>query len=160
MSSNRSLFLISGGVLALAIIAIVVVLLAGDRESVEFGEDTPEGALQRYLAAFDEGDLAAAHAYFSSEVRDQMDLEAFERAVSAMDGGFGSERTRRALFDGRSGEGETVRLELTVEEFTGQGLGASSYRYQVEVPMVREEEAWRIDLPLVWLNPAPLEPNF
>lgn len=160
MSSNRSLLAIGGGVVAIVIIAVVVVLLAGDRESVEFGEDTPEGALQRYLAVFDEGDLTAAHAYFSDGVRDQMDLDAFERAVSAQEGGFGAERTRRALFDGRSGDGDSVRLQLTVEEFTGEGLGASSYRYQVEIPMVREGDAWRIDEPLVWLNPAPLEPRF
>ena len=146
--------------MAIVIIAVVVVLLAGDRESVEFGEDTPEGALQRYLAAFDEGDLAAAHAFFSDGVRDQMDLDAFERAVSGQEGDFGTERTRRVLFDARSGDGDSVRLQLTVEEFTGEGLGASSYRYQVEIPMVREGDAWRIDEPLVWLNPAPLEPRF
>lgn len=158
MSSNRSLLFIGGGVVALVIIAIVVVLLAGDRETAEFGEDTPEGALQRYLTAFDDGDLAVAHTYFSSDVREQMDLQEFERAVNAQ-GGYGTERTRRALFDGRSGEGNRVRLELTVEEFTGEGLGASTYRYQREIPMVREGDAWRIDEPLVWLDPAPLEPH-
>jgi hypothetical protein len=159
VSSNRSLFLIGGGIVALSIVAVLVVLLAGDRESVEFADDTPEAALQRYLAAFDEGDLGAAHAYFSDDVRDQMDLAAFQRAVNA-ERGFSNEGTRRALFDGRTGEGDSVRLELTIEEFTGQGLGASSYRYQAEVPMVRDGDAWRIDAPLVWLNPAPLEPDF
>lgn len=159
MSSNRSLFLIGGGIAGLSIVAVLVVMLAGDRESAEFADDTPEAALQGYLAAFDEGDLEAAHAYFSDEVRDQMDLAAFQRAVNA-ERGFSNEGTRRALFDGRSGEGDSVRLEMTVEQFSGQGLGASSYRYQAEVPMVREGGAWRIDAPILWIDPAPIEPHF
>lgn len=159
MGSNRSPLLIGAGVVALVVITVIVVLFADDRETVEFGEDTPEGALQRYLAAFDEGDLEKAHAYFSNDVRDQMSLEEYERTVDAFGHGYGSERVRRALFDGRSGDGDSVRVELTVEELSGEGLGASTHRYPVEIRMVREDDAWRIDEPLVWLEPAPIDPR-
>ena len=153
----RSLLLIAGGVAALVIVTIVTVLLAGDRGAVEFDEDAPEGALQRYLAAFDEGDLDSAYGYFSSDVRAHMDRDAYERTVRMYDPGIDTQRTRRALLDGRLGEGDSIRLMITVEERYGEGLGASSNQYQREVRMVREAGAWRIDEPLVWLEPAPIE---
>ena len=55
MNGQRAPLLIGGGVVALVIITVVVVFLAGDRTAVDFAEDTPEGALQRYLRAFDDG---------------------------------------------------------------------------------------------------------
>lgn len=142
-------------VVALAIVATLVVL-TGDRDVASYDESTPEGVLQRYLAAFDASDLERAHAYFSSDVQADMDAEAFERVVE-MYGAHGTETTRRVLFDDRAGDGDRVRLQLTVEELYGEGLGASTSRYQREIRMVREDGAWRIDEPLVWLEPAPIE---
>lgn len=157
MSGPRSLLAIGGGVVALVIITVAVVLLAGERGSEEFGEDTPEGSLQRYLAAFDDGDLDTAYSYFSSRVRAEMNREAYERTVVMYDPGLGTERTRRALFDGRQGEGDSLRLQVTVEEVYGDGLNASSNRYEREVRMVRDAGGWRIDEPLVWLEPSPIQ---
>ena len=158
MNGQRSPLLIGGGVVALVIITVVVVFLAGDRTAVDFAEDTPEGALQRYLRAFDDGDLDAAYAYFSADVRADMDRDAYERTVAMYHPGIGVDRTRRALFDGRLGEGDSLRLKVTVEEIYGDGLGASSNRYQREVRMVREDGGWRVDEPLVWLEPSFVEP--
>jgi hypothetical protein len=87
-----------------------------------------------------------------------MDREAYERTVAMYDPGIGGDPTRRALFDGRLGEGDSIRLQVTVEEIYGDGLSASSNRYQREVRMVRENGGWRIDEPLVWLEPSPVEP--
>ncbi len=158
MNGQRLPLLIGGGIVTLVIITVAVVVLAGDRTAVDFAEDTPEGALQRYLRAFDDGDLEAAYAYFSADVRADMDREAYERTVAMYAPGIGVDRTRRALFDGRLGEGDSIRLQVTVEEIYGDGLSASSNRYQREVRMVRENGGWRIDEPLVWLEPSPVEP--
>ena len=156
MTMPRSVLLVGAAVVALVVATVAVVLLTNGRDSAQFAADTPEGALQRYLSAFDEGDLAAAYEYFSSDVTDEMSFEAYEATVRMYDPGT-TDRTRRALFDGRLGDGDAVRLALTVEEIYGEGLSASSNQYHREVRMVRQSDGWRIDEPLVWLEPGPIE---
>lgn len=156
-SSNRSLLYVALGVVVLTVVTIAVVLLAGDREAAEFAEDSPEAALQRYLAAYEEGDLDEAHAYFSAAVRRRMDVDAYQRAVDSW--GIGFERDRSVLFDSTSGTGDRIELHLIVEEFSGDGLSGETYRSPRDVRLVREGGDWRIDQALVWLDPAPIEPG-
>jgi hypothetical protein len=161
-TQDRSLLLIGLGVVALVALTIVVVLLAGGRQAVAYPVNSPEGAVQRYLAAFDEGDYETAYTFFSEEVRGEMDLDEYERAVRSY-GSFDGGPSRRVLFDRTSGDGDRMRVHLTVEEFYGGGGlgGGDTYRSSREVLMVRENGAWRIDEPLVWLDPAPFpEPAF
>lgn len=158
-ASNRSLFAIGAGVVALALITIMAVLLLGDRKAEEFAADTPEGAVQRYLAAYDAGDLDAAHAFFSADVRERMDRDAYQRAVDSWGEGYGTGASRSVLFDRTEGSGDRVELHLIVEEFYGDGLSGDTYRSPRELRLVREGGEWRIDEPLVWLDPAPIEPG-
>jgi ketosteroid isomerase-like protein len=155
-STSRSLIYVALGVVALAVVTIVVVLLAGGREAAEFPADSPEAALQRYLAAYEEGDLDAAHALFSADVRERMDREAYQRAVDSW--GVGTEPNRTVLFDSTTGTGDRVELHLIVEEFHGDGLSGDTYRSPRDVRLLREDGAWRIDQALIWLDPAPIEP--
>lgn len=158
-SANRSLLIIAGGVVLLVVLTVAAVLLAGNRAATDYPADSAEGTLQRYLAAYEDGDAAAAHAFFSSDVRERMDLDAYERAIDESRGMYAPDISRRVLFDRRTGEGDTARLQLTIEEFYGDGLDGSTMRSSREVRLVREDGAWRIDEPLVWLDPAPiLEP--
>ena len=46
-------------------------------------------------------------------------------------------------------------MTITVEEFYEDGLGGSTNRYDREIHLVREDGAWYIDEPLVWLESAP-----
>jgi len=158
-SSNRPLIYIGLGVVALTIITILVVLLAGDREAAEFTADSPEGTLQRYLAAYEGGDLEAAHAFFSADVRGRMDIDAYQRAADSWGAGIGIGGSRRVLFDSTRGAGDRIELHLIVEEFYGDGLSGDTYRSPRDVRVVREGGEWRIDQPLIWLDPAPLEPG-
>lgn len=154
---DRSLLLIGLGVVALVALTVIVVLLAGGRDSTEYPADSPEGALQRYLIAFDDGDYETAHSFFSSEVRGEMDLEQYESIVRSY-GTFDGGPSRRVLFDRTDGDDDRIRVHLTVEEFYGGGWlgGGDTYRSPREIVMVREDGAWLIDEPLVWLDPAPL----
>jgi len=154
-SSSRSLLYVALGVVALAVVTIVVVLLAGGREAAQFPADSPEAAFQAYLAAYDEGDLEAAHAYFSAAVREQMDRGAYQRAVDSW--GVGTEPDRTVLFDSTTGTGDRVQIHLIVEEFYGDGLSGDTYRSPRDVRLVREDGEWRIDQALIWLDPAPIE---
>jgi hypothetical protein len=160
-SMDRTILVIGGGVLALVVLAAAVVLLVGGREPVSYPADSPEGVLQRYLAAFEAGDLDEAHGYFSSAVREEMDLEAFER--TARDYGlYPSQTSRRILFDRSEIEGDTARVHLTVEEFYGGGpFGAGeTYRSPRVIALAREDGAWRIDEALIGLDQGVFSPEF
>ena len=158
-SGNRTLLAIGAAVIGLVIITVAVVLVAGSRGPASYPAGSPEGVLQAYLTAVGDGDVAGAHAYFSAEVRERMDLDAFEAAIDDH-ARYAPQSSRRVLFDRRSGEGDHVRLHLVVEEFYGDGLQGSTNRTPREIRLVREDGTWRIDEPLAWLDPAPLEPTF
>ena len=157
MTSNRSLLVVGAIVVALSVTAIVAAVAVGDRTAPVYAVDTPEGTLQRYLAAWDDEDLPAAHAYFSSNVRRAMDLRAFERARDSWEE-YSTNDAQRVLFESSRIDGDEATVVLAVEQFSGEGLDGSAYRYERQVRLVREDGAWRIDEPLVWLDPAPVEP--
>lgn len=150
---SRELWWIAGGIVALVVVAVASVLLAGSRPAATFDEGTPERALQQYLAAFEAGDYDAAYGYFSTAAQAHASASQY-RAVIRDYGSYGMPN-RRVIVDGRSGSGDHVILRLTVEETSGGGLGTDVYRSPREVAMVREAGSWRIDALLVWLDPGP-----
>jgi hypothetical protein len=148
----RALAFIAAGIGAVVVLAIAVVLLAGNRPATTYPEDTPEGTFQRYYAAFEAGDYAAAYAFLSTRAAGRIALEEYERQAEDFAAGSDGGPTRRILFDRVTGGGTRRTLHLTVEEFYGDGLDASRNRYPLNVRMVREGDAWRIDEPLVGVN--------
>lgn len=156
-ATSRPLLLIGAGILVLLVLSVVVVLVAGRGGTTQFPADSPEGTLQRYLAAVEESDYEAAHAYFSERVKNEMSVEDFRRSI-AMFGG--PQSGQRVLFRGSSGDDDRVRLELDVEYFYDDGFGGSSFRQPREVIMVREGGEWRIDDALAGLEPAVIDAPF
>ena len=61
----------------------------------------------------------------------------------------------RYLVASTSVDGDTAQVTITVEEFYEDGLGGSTNRYDREIHLIREDGAWHIDEPLVWLESAP-----
>jgi hypothetical protein len=154
----RGLIAIGVGIGVVAILAVVAVGLSAARDPDQFPADSPQAALQAYLQAFDDEDYEAAYASFSADARGQMSLEDFDRA--ATDYHLYATESRRVLYDGidevETDGDERATLRLTVEVSYGDVLFADRYSYPTEVPMVREEGAWRIDQALVHLDPAPV----
>ncbi|MGH2356448.1 MAG: hypothetical protein ACRDGJ_00365 [Candidatus Limnocylindria bacterium] len=148
----KALVIIGAGIAALVVLAVVVVLAGGSRPATTYPADTPEGTFQRYYAAFEEGDFGAAYAFLSVRVTERISFEEYERQAEDSSVGFEGGPARRILFDKVTGGGGRRTLHLTVEEFYGDGLDASRNRYQVNVRMVLEDGAWRIDEPLVGVN--------
>jgi hypothetical protein len=158
VSSNRSLLFIAAGILALVVLAVAVVLLAGVAKPQEFPPDSPEAALQDYLAAWDGRDIPAAYLYFSERVRSTTTLDEYQLAADEF-AGYGMPPNgpdRRAFIDEVTGSGDRVVVQLTVEELYGDGLNTNVQRSTRSVPMVREPDGWRIDEPLGWLDPMPV----
>ena len=154
----RGLVAIGVGIGVVAILAVVAVGLSAARDPDQFPPDSPQAALQAYLAAFEDEDYEAAYAFFSADVQRQMSLEEFERAP--IDYNLYATGSRRVLYDGidqvQTDGDERATLRLTVEVSYGDVLFADRYSYPTEVPMVREDGAWRIDQALVHLDPAPV----
>jgi hypothetical protein len=88
-----------------------------------------------------------------------MDLDAYEQ-VARDYGMFPPESSRRVLFDRTEADGDRARVHLTVEEYFGGGPfgGGETYRSPREIRMVREDGSWRIDEPLLGVEPGPAVP--
>ena len=155
MTAYRSLLAIGAGVIALVIVTLAAVLLTDSDDGTSFAPDSPESALQAYLAALQDGDVDAAYAIFSNEVRSRVSADAFEREVRLRDTGTPDGPDTRYLVTATNVDGDTALVTVTVEEFYGDGLNGSTNRYDHEIHLVREHGAWHIDEPLVWLESAP-----
>jgi hypothetical protein len=160
-AADRSLLYVGLGIVVLVLAAAAAVLLLGSRSATTFAADTPEGVVQRHLAAYEDDDYDAAWAAFSSEVQDLMPLDEYRRAARDF-GSYADTGSRRILFDDVETEGDRARVRLTVEEFYGGGPfgGGDTFRSSREIALVREAGEWRIDDALIGLEPGPFEPVF
>jgi hypothetical protein len=154
-AADRGLLLIGGAIVAIVAVTVAVVLVLGQRGEPNLEPGSPEAALHAYLAAHENGDHELAYAAFSQDVTEAWSLEEYEEAVDAYGGFTGEAPSRRVLFDRADVDGDEARVHLTIEEFYGDGLSGDAYRTPRVVRMVREDGAWRIDEPLVGLEPAP-----
>lgn len=156
---TRPLLFIGAGILVLVIVSVAVVLLVGRGAPTEYPAGSPEGAFQRYLTAYDDGDYEAAYGSFSEDVRAQMSLEDYRQGAQMFGGGMGYGGTsQRVLFQGAEGDGDRVRLNLVVEYFYGDGMSGGSSRQPLQVNLVREGGDWRIDDAMVGLEPYHRQP--
>lgn len=152
---DRSLWVIGGGIALLVVVAVIAVVLLGSREAPAFSADTPEGVVQRHLAAVDDEDYETAWGYLSADVRSDLSVEEYRRAAREY-GSYGV-GSRRVLFDRSEVDGDRARVWLTVEEYYDGGPfgGGDTYRSTREIVLVREDGGWRIDDPLIGLEPMP-----
>lgn len=152
---DRSLLVIGCGVVILVVVAVIAVVLLGSRDAQPFAADTPEGVVQRHLAAVEDEDYETAWGYLSAAVRSDMSMDEYRRAAQD----YGSYRvgSRRVLFDRSEVDGDRARVWLTVEEYYDGGpfSGANTYRSPREIALVREDGKWQIDDPLIGLEPMP-----
>lgn len=139
--------LIALAITAVVVIATVVILLAGNQTAATYPADSPEGSLQRYVAAWFDEDYDTAYTYFSTRVKAQMSLEEFRREA-----GFGYTPDSQSVeLDSSTGTDPRRTLNITVEDYFG--YGGEGYRHQESVSMVLEPDGWRVDESLIGLQP-------
>lgn len=157
MTSSRSILFIGAGILSLLVLVVAVVLVAGDREPQRYPPDSPQGVVQRYLAAWDARDTSAAYAFFSTRVKAAWSEADYRAAIDEYDthGRPFDGSTRRVFIEDVTDGSSRVTVRLTVEELIGEGLDTSVYRSTRTIALVREGVDWRIDEPLLWLDPGP-----
>jgi hypothetical protein len=115
--------------------------------------DTPAGTVQRYLAAYLDGDMATAYGCFSSRVQERMTQRSFERTAAA----WAREELRhqRIVLDRVETDAEGATVHVVVESATGGGLfDHGRYGWGTSVRLVQEEGEWRIDEPLAGIQPS------
>lgn len=111
--------------------------------------------MQRYLAAWEERDYEAAYGFFSEEIKADATLDQYESQARSYGEGYIGGGETATYIDDAVGEGDEVTLHLTVEQFYADGgPGGSSFRTQRTVRMVREADGWKIDEPLIGIEPA------
>jgi hypothetical protein len=139
---ERAILAIGGGVLAVVILAVVLVLTIGSPQVEQFPPDTPAGTVQRYLGALRVRDYDTAESLLSSRVLSQFQDDEFRRVMFCppQDG-----RRVRAL---ATNEIETrATITLSIEQISGSGFRFERYSYEQTVALVREDGEWKIDDP-------------
>lgn len=128
--SDRTLWVVVGIVGALVVIALAVVLTRPTAESLD--PDSPDGVVQRYSAAYLDGDSATALEYLTSETRANCEPFPF---VSAPD--------TRVLRDMTVVTGDRATVAVTISQ-GDRGLFGGSYEYEERFELEREGGEWRI----------------
>jgi hypothetical protein len=146
MSARRWLVLTAATVVVLIAVSVLVVALRPG--AVAFDADTPEGTVQRYVAAVIERDLLAARALFDVELADRCTAPTFDRRVQEAfwwRTGSGREDLHVRLVESAPLTGDRVRVTVSVERTNVDppfGVGASTATHVFVVG--READAWRI----------------
>jgi len=141
-----------GGLIVLAtivaLIAIALVLvLAVPRDPTTYAPGSPEAAFQTYYQAFEAGDLDAAHALFSADVKRQLTRSEYRRFDA--EHGWQRDEDRRVILSRTDVTGDRAILHLRIDTFYQGGLGASRNSQERSVRLVQEDGMWLIDEPIV-----------
>jgi hypothetical protein len=156
MASNRSILLIGAGVLALVVVSVIVVLVLRKGPQA-FPAGSPQAALSRYLAAWDDNDIEAAYGLLSQGAHDRVAYSEYQSAANSYQA-YG-QTAHDVTIDRVTGTGDRVTIQVTVQEFYGDGLSANVSRSPRSIPMIHEPDGWKIDDALVWLDPGPFVPK-
>jgi hypothetical protein len=152
MSSNRTILFIGAGILALVLASVIVVLVVR-RGPQTFPAGSPQAALSEYLAAWDDYNIKAAYELLSQSARGRVTYTEYLSAANSYQGY--NQTARDVTIDRVTGSGDLVTIQVTVEQFYGDGLSADVSRSPRSVPMIRESDGWKIDDTLIWLDPGP-----
>ena len=139
-SSGRWLTGMVVGVIAIAIIAIVVTIFAssGDPELLPVG--SPEAKIQDFVLAIDDGAFDVAHAMLSPEVGDGCSLTDFRRYVRD-----GQQSGLRVELENINVYGELADVTVNVSSFSGTPpFDFSENKHETYFALERTGEAWAI----------------
>jgi hypothetical protein len=149
---GRSVLVIGGLVVLLIAPAVVAVLLLDAGKPATYAPDSPEAAFQHYYQAFQNGDTHAAYESFTRRVQGQISYDEFSWNVTQ----FGQPSGQNTLVrvDRVDRQDQRAVLYLSVEHVSGSGLNISRYSEQRRISLIREDDSWKIDEPLVGVEPG------
>ncbi|MFW6174309.1 MAG: hypothetical protein ACOC5K_00835 [Chloroflexota bacterium] len=145
MSSGRWLAGIAA-VIALVIVASAGIALMSSGGEADFPEGTPEGTVQRYIAAIRDRDITQARSYYTSDLRDRCSVQHVRDSSQWTADRLDSNRIE--LLDTEDGEdGEVFVRVRIVEVDVDPPFGVNEHRHEQTYTLVQEEGEWRMREP-------------
>jgi hypothetical protein len=114
------------------------------RSETEFPADSPEGTVQRYVRAVEEGDANALRALLSPAAQQRCELQDIRNALR-----FSDERDLRVTLRDTRTSGDRAEVRVRVSETTG-GAGpfdSGSFDHEETFDLVRFSGQWFVDQP-------------
>ncbi|MBN1368772.1 MAG: hypothetical protein JW954_00870 [Dehalococcoidaceae bacterium] len=149
MDSSRRWLLVFGSIIgALVIATVALVLLTGGNEPELLPENTPEGTVQRYLIAIQEGDYQEAFGYLKFDSADVIKTyEDWLRMVAGYPGDY-NRSTWKATLGSTQQSGTSASVEVTIDTFRPGGPFEDPVRREnILFQLTRSGESWLITSP-------------
>jgi hypothetical protein len=154
---GRSVLVIGGFMLVLIALAVVAVLALDAGKPATYPPGSPEAAFQEYYQAFQKGDTRAAYSAFTKRVQERMSYDNYSLNVTQFGGPTGQDTLVRVERVDR--QAERAELYLSVEYVSGSGININRYSEERRVSIIQEDGVWKIDEPLVGVDPGYFEPK-
>jgi hypothetical protein len=144
---DRFLIGIIVGAAALVAVAAALVVLNRSAPAPPVDPAAPVGVVQAYVQAVQAGDVERAYGHLSRGAQAAVPLTDYRKAFSQ--GSPPDRGERRVVIEPVAEEPARAEVRATISRLSvGEGpFAAGSYHYEVTVVLVREDGAWRIDVP-------------
>lgn len=129
---DRTLLIILIGIAVLVVVAALIVFTRGAPKLLD--ADTPQGVVQRYVAALLEGDKAEARRFLDRDIREQCDQigEVYTDGL-------------RVVLSSTAENGNTADVEVSLITSSGGGLfGPSEYASADTFRLIKADNEWLI----------------
>jgi len=146
-SSRRWLLAFSSIIGALVVATIALVLLTGGIEPELLPENTPEGTVQRYLIAIQEGKFQQAYGYLKFDPSEP--VKNYEDWLRMAAGYPGSDRSSwKASLGDTEQTGTTASVEVIIDTFRPSGPFEDPVnRQEILFQLIRDGDGWLITSP-------------
>ena len=151
-SSNRLLLWFGAVIGALIALSIILVAVTTNQPEKVLPENTPEGTVQRYLLALNEGDYQKAFGYLSPSPQERFNYDDWMRSLGSRPGG--SSPSWKASLGTATVTGSEARVNIIISVFAPGGPFSDPVRTNtVLFTLKRSGESWLITSPtyVYWL---------
>ena len=162
MKSSSSKWLAGAGlaILAIIVVSVVVAVLNRSPNAVAFPEDTPEGTVQRFLEAIEDGETRQAYDYLSIELQEKCTFAHFQDTTRQFDSrDLNGGRDRRITLESTQPIDDTIAVQVRITEFNVSApFNVNEYSYTQEYVLQELDGNWRFvdePWPMNWCPEPP-----
>jgi hypothetical protein len=144
---DRFLLGIIIGAAALVVAAIALVLFGRPAPATPADPASPVGVVQAYIQAIWAGDVERAYGYLSSDAQQALPLTDYRKTFTR--GPYETDSERRLIIEPVSETPTRSEVKVTISRLAVREgpFATSTYHYDVTVILVRQADAWRVDVP-------------
>jgi hypothetical protein len=150
-SSSKWLIIFAGIIGTLALIAVVLVLVTGGKNVTLLAADTPQGTVQRYLIALEDGDYQRSYNYLSPNLPGTM---SYDDWLSQNTNRPASQTGWRATLGKTVQNGNYATVEVMIEtSYPGGMMSTSQSNLPVTFDLTETGDSWFITSPtyIYWI---------